>query len=473
MTILFYLSLYIIGLICTLPLSKKVPLWFLASTGFVWGILLWMFLSQVILFLGIPFHWLSMGLLLAPFLGAALYFNYKNKTYILKIHQWFLVIGSVIGVAGLSFLLTRSSYIYTSTDSFNYIYHGKILAKSGLVPWTIDNFTKIGAFSSIIQMNSQLLPGEYLSGYQTLLGIILALVLFIAAWELLKRDFHPVISLIISGVMILVLASNTFLNHAFYIHNNLPAAVFLFLSLYSFWHSYNNEAVEWIILGMLAIIGFSFTRIEGPLYAIAILLLVISIKPQEYKRTLSIVLPYTIVALFWHIFLLINVTQNEQLSQTNLMLIIGALGALTILALVSKWIPSLIEILPAGILGTMFLGLILAILVEPEHMILSLTHFWQNLVNVYYWSWTWLIIAAILPFMLIKKGSHPENHLLLYSSAVYILIVLLLVLARIPYRLGQTDSSNRLMLQILPVLLFAIASNSENLKKWFFSNNKI
>ncbi len=234
MTILFYLSLYIIGLICTLPLSKKVPLWFLASTGFVWGILLWMFLSQVILFLGIPFRWLSMGLLLAPFLGAALYFNYKNKTYILKIHQWFLVIVSVIGVAGLSYLLTRFSYIYTSTDSFNYIYHGKILAKSGLVPWTIDNFTKIGAFSSIIQMNSQLLPGEYLSGYQTLLGIILALVLFIAAWELLKRDFSPVISLIISGVMILVLGSNTFLNHAFYIHNNLPAAVFLFSVLIFF-----------------------------------------------------------------------------------------------------------------------------------------------------------------------------------------------------------------------------------------------
>jgi hypothetical protein len=198
--------------------------------------------------------------------------------------------------------------------------------------------------------------------------------------------------------------------------------------------------------------------------------LVISVKPQDHKRTLAIILPYTAVTLFWHLFLLTNVTQNEQLSQTNLMLIIGALGTLTILALVSKWIPALIEILPIGILGTMVFGLILAVLIEPEHMILSLTHFWQNLVNVYYWSWTWLVIAAILPFLLTRNGSQPENHLLLYSSAVYILIVLLLVLARIPYRLGQTDSSNRLMLQILPVLLFSIASSSSNIKKWFSPN---
>ncbi len=55
--------------------------------------------------------------------------------------------------------------------------------------------------------------------------------------------------------------------------------------------------LSWVT-GLL--LGFSFTRIEGPLYAVVILLLVMSIKPLEYKRTLSIVLPYTIVALFWH-----------------------------------------------------------------------------------------------------------------------------------------------------------------------------
>ena len=467
MTILFYISLHVIGIICVLPLFKKIPLWFLISTGFVWGILLWFFCSQISLFLGLPFRWDTMGLLLLPFLGAALYFNHKKKSYILNLRQWLMILVSLIGLAGLSYLLTKSSYIYTSTDSFNYIYHGKILGKSGLVPWAIDNFTKIGAFSSIIQMNSHLLPGDYLSGYQTILGVILIFVLFYGSWEMLKVHFPSLISLIISGVLILILGSNTILNHFFYIHNNLPAAILLFLSLYAFWHYYKTDTMEWIVLGVITIVGFSFTRIEGPLYTAAILLLIISVKPQPYSRTLGIILPYTTVALLWHIFLLTNVIQNEQLSQTNLLLIIGVLGALTLLALVSKWIPAIIEILPVGILATLVFGLILAVIIEPDHMILSITHFWQNLINMYYWGWVWLIIPALLPIIILNISDYPENRLLLYTSYVYILIVLLLVLARIPYRLGRTDASNRLMVQILPVLLFSIAASASDLKKWF------
>ncbi len=391
----------------------------------------------------------------------------------MNLRQWLLILGSLVILAGISYVLTKSSYIYTSTDSFNYIYHGKILGKSGLVPWAIDNFTKIGAFSSIIQMNSQLLPGEYLSGYQTILGVILVFVLFFGSWELLKLSFPSFVSLIISGSLVLILGSSTFLDHIFYIHNNLAAALLLFLALYAFWQFYKTDTKEWVMLGLISIIGFSFTRIEGPLYTAAILLLVISVKPQTYRRTLGLVLPFTAIALPWHIFLLTNVTQNEQLSQTNLLLIIGVLSALTVLALVSKWIPSLIEIFPVGIFFTMIFGLVLAVIIEPDHMILSLTHFWQNLVNIYFWGWVWLLIPALLPLIIMNVSDCPENQLLLYTSFVYIFIVLLIVLARIPYRLGRTDSSNRLMLQILPVLLFSIAANAGNLKKWFSPNKEL
>jgi hypothetical protein len=265
----------------------------------------------------------------------------------------------------------------------------------------------------------------------------------------------------------MVLGSDTFLNHVFYIHNNLPAATLMFLSLYCFWNFYKTNTREWHLMGTILLIGFSFTRIEGPLYTVIILLLVMGIKPLPYKQTLQIVLPYTIIALLWHTYLYFNLIQNALLSQTNLLLIISALAGLTILALISKWIPTIIDLIPEALISILFFALILAVLIEPDHMITSITHFWQNLTNIYFWSWTWFTAAAFLPALLINHRKHPENRLLLYSSGVYILIVLLLVLARIPYRLGQTDSSNRLMLQILPILFFAFASSGGNLKKWF------
>lgn len=473
MTIIFYLSLYIIGLFCIWPLSKRIPRWFLACTAFVWGLLLWMFCSMIILFLGLPFSWLSMGISMLPFLISALYMNIKNSTFSLSTKDIILILGIFLGLTCLSYLFSRISLVYATTDSFNYIYHGKVLARDGLTPWSLNNFTKLGSFSSIIQMTSQLLPGEYLSGYQTILGIILILVLFIGMMEELKREFSRFISIIASGSITLVLGSIIFQHHIFYIHNNLPAGLFLFLALFSFWHYYKTSVSEWNFIGIIALTGFSFTRIEGPLYTVLILLFLISIKPQSYKKTLGQVLPYTGLTIFWHIYLLVNVLQNEQLSQVNLLLIIASLVGLTILALISKWLPVLLKILPQVLLSVMAFSLILAILFEPDHMITSITHFWQNLTNIYFWSWTWFVVLAFIPVMLKNNQDHPEKRLLLYSIAGYILIILLLVLARIPYRLGQTDSANRLMLQILPVIFFTVATSSRTLKLWFFPNMDI
>jgi hypothetical protein len=405
-----------------------------------------------------------------PLMITAVYINIRNKNFNLPGQDLLIYLGSIVGITGLSSILTRSNFVYASTDSFNHIFHGKVLAASGLVPWAISSFSKLGSFSSILQMTSHLLQVEYLSGYQTLLALILVVVLLITIWDQFNQYFSVIISLLISGALILILGSDTFLTHTFYIHNNLPAAVMLFLSLYCFWNYYQNDNREWRLLGTILIIGFSFTRIEGPLYSVLILLLVMGIKPLSYRQTLQIVLPYTITALLWHTYLFLSTAQNQLLSQTNMLVIISALVGLTILALISKWMPTIINLIPEAMVSLLFFTLILAILIEPDHMLTSNTHVWQNLTNIYFWSWTWFITAAFLPVLLNDLRKHPENRLLIYSTASYILVVLLLVLARRPYRIGQTDSANRLMLQILPVILFTFASKAGTIKKWFFPN---
>jgi hypothetical protein len=466
MTALFYVFLYLLGFLIVLPLARNIPLWLLSASGFAWGLLIWMAGSLVILFAGVQFNWLPMGLLLTPLAAAALILNLRFKTFKIAAQQPLPFLAGLLVVSALAWLLTRYSYVYATTDSFNYINHGTVLARSGLVPWTIDSFSKLGSFSSLIQMNSQLLPGDFLSGYQTILAVSLLVVVFFSSLKVLQERFSKLVSLGISALLILLLCSKIFLNHSFYIHNNLPAALLMFLCVYAFWNFIASDSSEWAILGVAGLIGFSFTRIEGPLYAALILLLVIGSKELPYRRILGLVLPYTTIALLWHLFLLTSVTQNAILSQTNLLLIIAALGGLTLLALASKWLIPLLNVLPEIILALLASGLALLILIEPDHMITSLTHFWQNLTNIYFWGWTWFAVLAFVPFIYPDRSSLPRNRMLTFCFAGFVLIILALSIARNPYRLGQTDSANRLMLQILPLILFAVAANAEKLKRW-------
>ena len=467
MTTLFYISLHVIGIFIALPLSKKIPVWFLACTGFIWGLVAWIICSVVTLMLGLTFSWLNMALLMAPLVIAAVVINISRKTLFLSPKQWGTILVSVGFITVLAFVVTQKSYVFATADSFGYIFHGRILAENGLVSWTINHFTKLGLFSPVIQMNSHLLPGEFLSGYQSILaGILIAGSVFGMA-DMLKDHFSKLLSFVIAGALALVFISKIFLNHAFYIHNNLPAAVFLFIALYAYWHFLKTETNEWMILATVAITMFGFTRIEGPLYVIFFLLLVVSSKQLNQKQVLFLVLPYAIIAISWHLFLYTTVVQTELLSQKNLLVILLAVSGLLSLAIFSKKITTLLAVLPELLLSSLFFGLILAFIIEPVHMITSTTHVWQNLIDMFSWGWSWFAVLALIPFTLLNNKQQPENRILIYSAIGYVLIVLLIVLARIPYRLGETDSANRLMLQIQPIILLAIASNANQLKKWF------
>jgi len=467
MTTLFYIFLHLIGMFFTLPLSRKIPVWFLACTGFIWGLVAWITCSVVSLMLGLTFSWLNMALLMAPLVIAAVVINISQKTLVLSPKQWGVILISFGVISALALVVTQKSYVFATPDSFDYIYHGRILAENGLVPWTINHFTKLGLFSPIIQMNSHLLPGEFLSGYQSILaGILIAGSVF-GMTHMLKDHFSKLLSFVIAGSLAMVFISKIFMNHAFYIHNNLPAAVFLFIALYSYWQFLKTETKEWMILATVAITMFGFTRIEGPLYVIFFLLLVVSSKQLNPKQILLLALPYAIIAISWHLFLYTTVVQTEQLSQKNLLVILLALSGLVFLAIFSKRITTLLAVLPELLLSSLFFGLILAFIIEPEHMITSTTHVWQNLIDMFSWGWSWFAVLALIPFTLLNNKQQPENRMLIYSAIGYILIVLLIVLARMPYRLGETDSANRLLLQIQPIILLAVASNAEQLKVWF------
>lgn len=376
------------------------------------------------------------------------------------------MITGLLIISILSYIFSNQYFVFATEDSFSIIFHGRGLVESGLVPWSISQFTEWGVIVPVIQMAAGLFSFDYLSGYQTILAVCLIAILFLGMFHELKNYFPLITSLIIAGAFILVLATKQFLNHSFYIHNNLTASIFLLLAIYSYWKFIKSNEDDWMILGSISITAFSFSRIEGPIYAILIILLVVSIKLSSYKQTLTMVVPYALIAIAWHVALLLSGGQNQLLSSNNILIILIALISLLILAFFSSKLKPLLSVMPLLILTVLFFGVVLAILVEPEHMITSITNYWQNLVHMYSWGWTWFVLLFFVPLIFWQSEQLPENWFLIHTIGAYILVIILIALARTPYRLGETDSSNRLMIQILPIILFTIASNAATLKKW-------
>ncbi len=244
------------------------------------------------------------------------------------------------------FFLTQKSYSYVTADSFSIIYHGHVLAKSGLAPWAVNQFTEWGLISPVIQMTSFLLPGDYLTGYQTLLAGSLAAFFCINIFLLIKDQISTLAASLLSPVLFYILGSIIIIEHAFYLHSNLTAGVFLFLALYAYWKFLPEETPEWLALASIAVAGYGFSRIEGALFVIIFQALVISVKEISYKNTLRVVLPSSGAFVFWYGFLFFSANQPGLLNKSSIMIVLISLVLFSALALVSRWIPKVISLLP-------------------------------------------------------------------------------------------------------------------------------
>lgn len=467
MLFLFYSTLHILGLICVFPLSRKIHVWLLSLTGFIWGLLIWVFCTTISLLLGLQYNWVTMALLLTPVLLAAIGTNIHLKTFNLPIQKWGIILLSISGFSLMAYLVTRKSYVFATSDSFSIIYHAQIAGKTGLVTWVVDQFTEWGLLLPIIQMASQLLPGDYISGYQTLLAGILISVFTINVYQTARIHFRTVLSGILTIMLVLVLISRMFINHVFYIHSNIIAAVLIYFALYFYWHFFKSESMEWLILSTVALIGIGFTRIEGPLYTILFILFASSVKQLKTKQVYILVFPYSITALLWHVYLYFFVSGSGLLERSFILIIISAILGLMLFGLIYEKIPRLISLVPKLIILVLGAGLFLAFILKPQHMLTSITNLIQNLLQVYSWGWSWITAVALLLIMKPNQNHSPGNRFLGYCIAGYILLILLFAFARIPYRLGMTDSANRLMLQIQPILFYYIARIAGKHKELF------
>jgi hypothetical protein len=244
--------------------------------------------------------------------------------------------------------------------------------------------------------------------------------------------------------------------HFFYLHANLAAGAYLFLFSACFFMAERQSNVGWLPFSFAFLLAFSLSRVEAP----AIALLVISIawsRTSINDRTLiGWLIAFCAPLCLWQtIVWWMSGPASIVLGPSMAAALVGLIAAFVPLLALASQPPfarirnALPVLLIAGLCGA--LGLALAM--QPLSVHMSLLALQSNIFDLA-WGGLWPAITLLgLGTLLLR--SVPSSRLFIASAAAYILLIVLMGVFRIiPYQPTWQDSGNRMLIHVVPLLMF-------------------
>lgn len=455
--VLFLLGLYTLGVLTGLLFKKHIPVVFICLTGFLWGSLIWVIAGVSFLIVSMPYSALNMLLLAITILIALTIIHIRRGTWRLTRSEITWFVGVMLAFAIVVSVATQYNFSVASYDSIAQIMLGRNIANHGFTESVTRELASWGVFLPLLQSASVFLGDGYLYAAQPAFAFTLLLTFFYLSQRAARQSFSEVrVALALALLATLALASTYFMVfQAFYIHNGLIAATYLFVAIVTFWLALCERNNVWLIFAILALTGYSISRTEAPLFALIFLALVVSTGQISYRVRLAFSLPYLIILVLWYLYLLrIMGAGTDILDPKKTLVIIGSLTAFCILIGLSyyRWVERyFLPILHIFMLGVLLLILMVMFILKPEDMQISMTAIWQNMIINGRWGATWLILLGLLVFGLIQPRFSYER-LFSYGIPLFFALLLALGFMRAPYRLGWGDSANRIITHIIPII---------------------
>jgi hypothetical protein len=256
----------------------------------------------------------------------------------------------------------------------------------------------------------------------------------------------------------------------FYLHSTFPAAVYLIVAVASFWLADCEKNQAWLVFAVLGLLGFCLTRIESPLFSLIYLALVVSRAGYSYRVRLTLTLSFLLPVIVWYLVIGVStiygvkyLNPTNTLGMVGLMAAFGLLVGLTGIRKLERWI---LAYLPVSMFLVILAGVGLMFILKSEHMLISLDSMLQNTFMTGRWGATWYVLVILLVLAIWQPPVHFEG-LFAWSIPIFVLLLLALVFVRNPYHLRWTDSANRMLTHLAPVvLLYLMIKYSPMLEKW-------
>ncbi|MCP4374518.1 MAG: hypothetical protein GY797_41410 [Deltaproteobacteria bacterium] len=457
--VLFLLMLYILGVLVGLLFKKHLPFPFISLTGFLWGAIVWVLIALGCLSLSISYSLLSMSLLVAAVFVVLVAVHIKQGTWRHNRSEISWLVGTMLGLTVVVSAATQFNFSAATYDSISQILLGRTIAYEGFTESTTRSLASWGVFLPLLQSASVFLGEGYLYALQPAFAFTFLLTFFYIGHRAGRQSFFGArVALVLALLTTLTLASTLFIVfQTFYIHNNFPAAIYLFVAVSTFWLALREQNNTWLIFAMLALTCFSLLRTETLLFALIFLSLVIATGQLSYRVRLYIVMPYVGILLIWYVKLLLAIGPGTDiLDPKRTLAIIAILIGFGVGVGLSRlrWVENyILPILPMLMIGGLLCALVFVFVQKPTHMHTSLGNIWQNMIFYGWWGATWLIVFILLLFAFLQPKI-PYEHLFSYGIAAFFMLLLALSFMRSPYRLVWWDSANRIITHIIPIVFF-------------------
>ena len=145
-----------------------------------------------------------------------------------------------------------------------------------------------------------------------------------SSWGVRCYGINPVLGntfLTLFGLVLLFTPFN--LQMIAYINGQLPAAVFLTCAVLMFFTGILEHEPQWYFLGVFGLLGFYFARIEGAIFNLLLIVLLLQFdRFSTYRNKLAVFTPYMAIVFGWETIQLVTI--KFQAGSTSILDVIGA-----------------------------------------------------------------------------------------------------------------------------------------------------
>lgn len=321
---------------------------------------------------------------------------------------------------------------------------------------------------SIIHSLGHMAGNDYLRSLTPMISISLltsfAWIVVEGARTLKKNISLTHLMVLIGSGILLMISSHSYVFHSFYLNGHLMIAAFMLITAGAGWlisirSSIDSRAL--LVIMVLGSAGLVFTRVEGFLYAIAATAPLIgsSSVALGIRKQLAIGLGASIVIMQVLKISLLGVTSLNVLMHSIPVLMMGlaiiAFGMFFIdKKIIKRFEKHLVTLLELGFWG----ALLLLFLRDQSILNDSLVATYKN-IAVSYSPWGLSLITLISLFILVASLRKFKNQIYI-RLPITLFIPTVFVIAYLrdgAYRVAHADSLNRMLIQLVPlVVLFII-----------------
>jgi len=467
--IILIFSLFAFGLLFGLLFKKHIPVELICSTAFLWGSLYWVISALFMLNFSIPYTLPNILISFSFALVLILNFFIRKQLWKLNKKETLWVLASLLVFTLILFATSTWNFSAGTLDSMTKILAGKSLAYDGITPLNQAIFGSIGSFAPIMQSISVLIKVDYMY----LVSPAFAFSLFLTFLLLSRQILQPVTKswLPISLLTLGMFTTTYFIRfQIFYIHDSLIAGTYLLTSLAGFWLSIKEKKPFWLVFSTLSLLGFSLARVENPVFAIFFLAIVLSTQKIPKKHQLRAFIPFLSVNILWYIRILMTLDADGRFLKTsNTLITIGALCSFGLYIYLSSKINWIEKKITSKIYPLMMLSLMLAVLFfiirQPLHTFTNISNITRNFYVHGLWGASSILVTFLLVFLPLPNLNNIEDRVFSASIIVFITLTVLVGGLRGTYRLGWSDSANRMMVHIMPTVFLYLIVKYRNLSE--------